>query len=776
MQFASADLRSRLVARTRAAMPASVLWSLLLVFLLTLSLARSTVTAAWVPGIDVVVLIALAAVVVMGVLAISPLPAGAGVAIGLALGPAVALYVTGSALRDSFPQAQSSNLLSDWLSRVLDGSAFDAQAFDLFLICCLMWVTGGWLSWCVLRWRQPMLGLVPGAAAFATNVLNFPIDQNGYVLTILVLTLALLLWSNYSNSVSNADRARVRLTGDARWDFWESGLVAMAALIVLAIMLPPLSTVDRTTEMESSAFSSWAQFMQALSHPTIIGKGPGAGTTGFTDDVKLGGALKKSHAIVFTYTITGTYEGPRYFRGLNLEPSAGGVWSYPVVVRFKDRIAQNTSPDYAEDYTKLALATFNVRMVSPPVGFDDILFYPSQLDRTNRNTVATEITLPLNADGSSLATIDRLSSLNPPTSAGSYAATVDYSVATAADLSAAGTAYPEWVVPYTSLPPYRSPAVLKKIRLLAQDIVDQAGARTPYAMASAIEAYLRDLTRFTYTLAPPTTPDGVDPLDFFLFTSKKGYCEFFATAMADMLRSLGIPTRLVNGFGPGSYESSLNSYVVRGEDAHTWVESYFPAYGWIPFEPTPDNVYFPIPRGSTGTGVCLRDAQCTNPGGSTPGAGATPTGNRGGPGGLQGEQQGPGTGPGGLNLRLPDAGTLTTALGIFLAVILLVFAAVARYLRPRSVMGVWKRTLVLSRMAGAESRPSETPFETSRRVRSSFPEVTEPMRTLARGFVVAAYAAEEEAKSTRRSVMEAWNELRPLLLRRILSRLRPREL
>src|SRR6266705_186129 len=128
MQFASPDLRSRVIARTRAAVPASVLWSLLLIFLLTFSLARSTATAAWVPGIDVVVLIALAAVVVMGVLAISPLPAGAGVAIGLALGPVVAAYVTGPALRDAFPQDQSSNLLSSWLSRILDGSAFDDQA------------------------------------------------------------------------------------------------------------------------------------------------------------------------------------------------------------------------------------------------------------------------------------------------------------------------------------------------------------------------------------------------------------------------------------------------------------------------------------------------------------------------------------------------------------------------------------------------------------------------------------------------------------------------
>src|SRR5206468_1706864 len=89
-------------------------------------------------------------------------------------------------------------------------------SFYLVLICLLMWITGAWLSWCVLRWRKPMLGLIPGAAAFATNVLNVPQDQNGYTLAMLVLTLALLLWTNYTASIANAQRANVKLTGDAR--------------------------------------------------------------------------------------------------------------------------------------------------------------------------------------------------------------------------------------------------------------------------------------------------------------------------------------------------------------------------------------------------------------------------------------------------------------------------------------------------------------------------------------------------------------------------------
>src|SRR6202040_4244413 len=139
-------------------------------------------------------------------------------------------------------------------------------------------------------------------AAFATNLLNFPQNQNGYTLSILVLTLALLLWSNYTGSIASANRSHVKLTGDARWDFWESGLVAMAALIVLGIMLPPLSTIDRTVDLEASVFSNWAQLQQRLSQAPTVGRGTaGGGTTGFAPDVALGGALKRNHDVVFSY-------------------------------------------------------------------------------------------------------------------------------------------------------------------------------------------------------------------------------------------------------------------------------------------------------------------------------------------------------------------------------------------------------------------------------------------------------------------------------------------
>ncbi len=773
MQSVSPSLPTRVMRRTRDALPGGVLWTSLLVFFLTLAVAKSTVTAEWVGGIEVVPLVALAGAVLMGLLALTPIPWGIGVAIGMAVGPVVAGFAAWPALHAAHPgDALGVGLLQAWWVRLQDGTAVADGAFDLYLISWLMWVTGGWLAWCVLRWRWPLLGLVPGAAAFATNLLNFPRDQNGYVLTILVLTLALLLWTNYTGSIANATLARVKLTGDARWDFWESGLVAMAALIVVAIMLPPLSTVDRSLDMESGAFTNWAQLLQTLSHPGQSGTaGVGNGTTGFSTDVLLNPSLKRNKAIVFTYTEQGTFGAPYYFRGVDDTLLANGAWRYSDAGQFHASIPKSTIPKFAEDYAKLDVAAFKVNMNAPPVGNSDVLFYPGRLYHASRDSLATESLVTTATASGALMNIDRLSSVSPRTSRGTYGVTVEYSAATTADLQSAGSAYPDWVSTYRQIPSnYRAPDVLDRIHKKALQVVQAAGAQNEYDAAAAIEAYLRSSV-FTYTLEPQLAPAGVDPLDYFLFTSHTGYCEFFASAMGDMLRSLGIPTRLVSGFGPGTYETTFNAYVVRSEDAHAWVEVYFPTYGWIEFEPTRDNggAYNTIPRGASGTNACQRDLGCDTPGGGgAAGVAPLPSGR-----GATANDTGGAAGGGGFSFHVPDPSTLTKIVAIVIALLLVLFAAVARYLRPRTVMGVWRRTLVLARIAGADQRIGETPFELGRRLARTFPEASDPMRSLTNGFVVAAYAPADVAGSARASVMEAWSALRPLLLRRAFTRIRP---
>src|SRR5438445_2876363 len=479
-------------------------WSAVLVLLLTFTVARSTSTVRWVDGIDVIVWVALAGAVVLGVLAVLSVREPLSLGVGLVLAPV-------AAFAGAWPHARAGHaaegigpqLVSSWWDRITTGAVASDPSFYLLLICLLMWITGAWLSWCVLRWRKPMLGLIPGAAAFATNVLNVPQDQNGYTLAMLVLTLALLLWTNYTASIANAQRANVKLTGDARWDFWESGLVAMAALIVLAIMLPPISTVDRTVDMESSAFTSWAQLLETLSHPGSFGAaGTTGGTTGFSPDVLLNTSLKRTHDPVFTYTLQGDFVGPHYFRGVNETLLFHGAWRYQDTGGLKQDIQKGQLAPFGEDYSKLGVTLFNVRMLSPPGGNADILFYLGRLFHVDCETMATEALVPP-PFGGPIVNIDWLSTINPRTSPGTHAVTVEYSTATDADLQAAGTAYPDWARAYMSLPTngYRDPAIIGRIHQLALQIVQDAGATNPYDAAAAIETYLRS-DKFTYTLTP----------------------------------------------------------------------------------------------------------------------------------------------------------------------------------------------------------------------------------------------------------------------------------
>jgi hypothetical protein len=126
------------------------------------------------------------------------------------------------------------------------------------------------------------------------------------------------------------------------------------------------------------------------------------------------------------------------------------------------------------------------------------------------------------------------------------------------------------------------PQLDARIPALARQIVGKA--TDPYDQARLIEAYLR--SHYAYTLDLSNTPPS-DPLVTFLFERRAGHCEYFATAMTVMMRSLGVPSRYINGFLPGEYNSVGGDYIIRASDAHSWVEVFFPGYGWLTFDPTP---------------------------------------------------------------------------------------------------------------------------------------------------------------------------------------------
>jgi len=121
----------------------------------------------------------------------------------------------------------------------------------------------------------------------------------------------------------------------------------------------------------------------------------------------------------------------------------------------------------------------------------------------------------------------------------------------------------------------------------AADLAAQvtAGANNEFDTVMALTAYLQH--NYRYTLDLGRVPTGQDPVDWFLFGVKSGYCEQFATAETLMLRSLGIPARLATGYATGEYDPVLNQSVVREHDAHAWVEVWFSGHGWVPVDPTP---------------------------------------------------------------------------------------------------------------------------------------------------------------------------------------------
>ncbi|HUS19571.1 MAG TPA: DUF3488 and transglutaminase-like domain-containing protein [Terriglobales bacterium] len=136
---------------------------------------------------------------------------------------------------------------------------------------------------------------------------------------------------------------------------------------------------------------------------------------------------------------------------------------------------------------------------------------------------------------------------------------------------------PDGFAQYLALPPMDG-----RIAKLAEEVT--RNQTSPLAKAAALESFLQNT--FQYSLQMYTA-EGSDPLAYFLFTRKQGHCEYFASSMAVMLRTLGIPSRIVNGFRNGELNDITGSYVVRARNAHSWVEAYIPGFGWATFDPTP---------------------------------------------------------------------------------------------------------------------------------------------------------------------------------------------
>ncbi len=141
---------------------------------------------------------------------------------------------------------------------------------------------------------------------------------------------------------------------------------------------------------------------------------------------------------------------------------------------------------------------------------------------------------------------------------------------------------------------YTNPGSLSvQARQLALKAVDGHQANL-YDEVMTLTNYLQQNYRYSQQLGQ--VPPGRDPVDWFLFDAKIGYCEQFATAETLMLRSLGIPARLATGYSTGDYDPVLNQSIVREHDAHAWLEVWFAGHGWVPVDPSPGFSALPATR------------------------------------------------------------------------------------------------------------------------------------------------------------------------------------
>ncbi|HMF91804.1 MAG TPA: DUF3488 and transglutaminase-like domain-containing protein [Candidatus Angelobacter sp.] len=307
--------------------------------------------------------------------------------------------------------------------------------------------------------------------------------------------------------------------------------------------------------------------------------------SGFSSEVRLGGIgqIQQSSAVVMhVQVLYGSLPEDVKWRGIALANFDGQRWwNAAEVPEFHtlgeaplDLARVTGRAFYSGAVAPPRLPTLSYRVVMEPVGLNVFFLAPVPLQlKGNYPLVQTT------SDGSV--------SNAPGRGAGGQDGPADVGVYTA-DADARDPAF--FVRDSDSHDyPRRIAELYLKLPSLDHRIVDLARraagpAQSNYARARAIESYLKSNYGYTLELPGDGTPD---PLAYFLFERKKGHCEYFASSMTVMLRTLGIPARVVNGFHGGEYNDLTGSYIVRERDAHSWVEAYFPEFGWVTFDPTP---------------------------------------------------------------------------------------------------------------------------------------------------------------------------------------------
>jgi transglutaminase-like putative cysteine protease len=697
--------------------------------------------------------------------------------------------------------------LKVWTTEALNGEqpANDDAAFVTFL-SVLFWFLGHNAAWHIFRVDRVWRVIIPTGLVLITNQFYYQGDHSldFYLIAFVLVSLMLLIRSHVDNREYDWFVHRVSFPSYVRRAFfWAGG--ALALILVLTAWIAPTGADDKSLErvkdfLSGEAFVELADLWNRL-FSSLEAEGIATSDYYGGDELQLSGAIQLGDQPVMYVEVP---YGPRYYWRSTVYDAydfSSWRWRHIRTVRaYTDEAGLRfnigpTLPDVRSEveqrFTMLLRASNLVYAAPQPVEMG--LAVEAELDCVNdfgRGCVNDHAP-------SDVALIQSRKTLR---TGDSYSVVSSVSTATASQLRSAGADYPEWVL---RLYLQGATSVSPSVRDLSTQIINQAGAQNPYDKASAIERWLRTTIQYNETI--PTPPRGSDPVEWFLFDVREGYCNYYATAMVLMLRSQGIPARMAAGFAQGTWDAERSAFLVRERDAHTWVEVYFPGYGWVEFEPTadeapidredelvPQNVLPTVTPMPTPTPIPTFTPTPAQP---TPdsGANATPTSQAESP--VLPSSPTPtfmptatpppppdmtrvGDGDGSDILRV-----VLLTLGIFALIVLSAVLAILFmiwYVEYRGLGGLniieraYARLVIYGRWLGLHFAESATPDERRRHMISEIPEGEPPINAITRAYIENRYG-EPVSRDVRvrnsHIAQDAWQDARRTFIRRKLSRL-----
>jgi len=487
-------------------------------------------------------------------------------------------------------QAQAYFLLERWLEWVqaaLNNNASNDNYIFVLEISFLVWWLAYLGAWTVFRYGNVWRGVMMGAVALLVNTYYAPNPITGFLVAFCIVALLLLAWANLIANRQRWRAFRIIFSQDIAYDFMRTGVLYTLAIITFAFVAPSLGRNARFHQFLAPINQRWEATTQEFNRLYEgLNRQERLVATGFTKSLSLGGARNVTDRAVFQVQ---TAKG-RYWRAVTFDNFTGRQWinSAPIELEFDadepiPQIGWSQRKPLTQTVTLLAstggviLAAPDVRQISLPILGSFMPIFGEVGEAGPSADVQNEMTYIRARVGLDVGD--------------SYTAVSNLTDITERALREASVDYPlEISNRYLQLPDDFSP----KIVALAEEVAGNTDD-TVYDRAKRVERFLRG---YEYDEAIEAPQPNQDPLEYFLFEIQRGYCDYYASSMVTMLRSLGIPARAVSGYAEGMLDEETGIYVITERDAHTWVEVYFPAYGWVEFEPTAGESALERPSGA----------------------------------------------------------------------------------------------------------------------------------------------------------------------------------